>query len=192
MTKLYLLSGVHTQETLQDVCCTCVGLCCCQHQQTSSPLSSWSNVKRTLCVQLLSPTQVARCIVQGWPYTPDTLAICSWVAAEDGDAGALAVLTAPSRSAATSGAAAWPTSSNQNAFPAANHNRGGRGEHLTAACPWQHCVSACQAEHCGLWCKALVGLRVQKVFVWCSAICLLSVRVCVYMILLFVLQGHWP
>ncbi|KAL3143404.1 hypothetical protein ABBQ38_002227 [Trebouxia sp. C0009 RCD-2024] len=78
----------------------------------------------TLFKHLLSPTQVARCIVQGWPYTPDTLAICSWVAAEDGDASALAVLTAPSRAPATSGAAAWATSSNQNGFPASNHNRG--------------------------------------------------------------------
>ena len=39
-----------------------------------------------LCsVQMLSPTQVAKCIVQAYPYTPDTLAMCSWIAAEDGD-----------------------------------------------------------------------------------------------------------
>ena len=40
----------------------------------------------SLCsVQMLSPTQVAKCIVQAYPYTPDTLAMCSWIAAEDGD-----------------------------------------------------------------------------------------------------------
>ena len=86
-----------------------------------------------MCVQLLTPTQVARCIVQGWPYTPDTLAICSWVAAEDGDAGALAVLTAPNRSANTSGAAAWAPQSHQNGFAASEHNRAGRGDHLLPA-----------------------------------------------------------
>ena len=90
-----------------------------------------------MCVQLLTPTQVARCIVQGWPYTPDTLAICSWVAAEDGDAGALAVLTAPSRSANTSGGAAWAPASNQKGFTASEHNRAGRGEHLAASCACQ-------------------------------------------------------
>ena len=92
-------------------------------------------------VQLLTPTQVARCIVQGWPYTPDTLAICSWVAAEDGDAGALAVLTAPNRSANTSGAAAWAPPSSQNGFTASEHSRAGRGEHLAASCACQDSIS---------------------------------------------------
>ena len=69
-----------------------------------------------MSLQLLTPVQVARCIVQGWPYTPDTLAICSWVAAEDGDAGALAVLTAPTRPAPTAGAN-WAGTS-QNGFAA--------------------------------------------------------------------------
>ena len=80
-------------------------------------------------VQLLTPIQVARCIVQGWPYTPDTLAICSWVAAEDGDAGALAVLTAPNRAGTSGGGgAAWAPSSSQAGFTASDHNRAGRGE----------------------------------------------------------------
>ena len=55
-------------------------------------------------------------MVQGWPYTPDTLAICSWVAAEDGDAGALAVLTASSRTAAPSNPS-WGGASTQASFP---------------------------------------------------------------------------
>lgn len=80
----------------------------------------------TLFKHLLTPVQVARCIVQGWPYTPDTLAICSWVAAEDGDAGALAVLTAPTRSAPTAGAN-WAGTS-QNGFAAGDlGSRGRRG-----------------------------------------------------------------
>lgn len=79
-----------------------------------------------MSLQLLTPVQVARCIVQGWPYTPDTLAICSWVAAEDGDAGALAVLTAPTRSAPTAGAN-WAATS-QNGFAAGDlGSRGRRG-----------------------------------------------------------------
>ena len=73
-------------------------------------------------------------MVQGWPYTPDTLAICSWVAAEDGDAGALAVLTASSRSAApsnpswggVSAQASFPGSDNRSSFTAAAaENRNG-------------------------------------------------------------------
>eukprot|EP00891_Asterochloris_glomerata_P009777 jgi/Astpho2/9777/Aster-x1607 len=47
----------------------------------------------TLFKHMLSPTQVAKCIVQAYPYTPDTLAMCSWIAAEDGDQSALASLT---------------------------------------------------------------------------------------------------
>lgn len=67
-------------------------------------------------LQLLTPVQVARCIVQGWPYTPDTLAICSWIAAEDGDAGALAVLTASSRPLPPNNAS-WGPVSTQPSFP---------------------------------------------------------------------------
>ena len=122
-----------------------------RHGQTSLAPSTCFVGQVTLRVQLLSPTQVARCIVQGWPYTPDTLAICSWVAAEDGDAGALAVLTAPSRAPATS-AAAWATSSNQGAFPGSNHNRGGRGEQPSASChgsPHQHVRLCAVRVRCG-------------------------------------------
>lgn len=90
-----------------------------------------------VCVQLLTPVQVARCIVQGWPYTPDTLAICSWVAAEDGDAGALAVLTAPSRPTPSAGGNwAGPP---QNGFSTGDlGSRGSRGEeracHILCLC----------------------------------------------------------
>ena len=87
-----------------------------------------------MCLQLLTPTQVARCIVQGWPYTPDTLAICSWVAAEDGDTGALAVLTAPTRAVATAGASTWAPPANQNGFTGPDHNRGGRGDSISTSC----------------------------------------------------------
>lgn len=81
----------------------------------------------TLFKHLLTPVQVARCIVQGWPYTPDTLAICSWVAAEDGDAGALAVLTAPNRPAAGSGGN-WGGAPQQNGFAGGDlSSRGRRG-----------------------------------------------------------------
>jgi hypothetical protein len=83
-------------------------------------------------LQLLTPVQVARCIVQGWPYTPDTLAICSWVAAEDGDAGALAVLTAPTRSAPTAGAN-WAGTS-QNGFAAGDLGSRGRRGTLRYTC----------------------------------------------------------
>lgn len=150
-------------------------------------------------MQLLSPTQVARCIVQGWPYTPDTLAICSWVAAEDGDASALAVLTAPSRAPATSGAAAWATSSNQNAFPASNHNRGGQGEHSTVSSSWQCRTSMPDCAVCCCQHLRLSGLG--GLCKWCSTTCLLWMWVCTrpccvtckeYQTLLLVLQGQWP
>ena len=85
-----------------------------------------------MSLQLLTPVQVARCIVQGWPYTPDTLAICSWVAAEDGDAGALAVLTAPTRSAPTAGAS-WAGTS-QNGFAAGDLGSRGRRGTLPCTC----------------------------------------------------------
>lgn len=90
----------------------------------------------TLFKHLLTPIQVARCIVQGWPYTPDTLAICSWVAAEDGDAGALAVLTAPNRPAPVQGAT-WGGAP-QNGFTSGD-NRSRRGtEALPANASTQH------------------------------------------------------
>lgn len=85
-------------------------------------------------LQLLTPVQVARCMVQGWPYTPDTLAICSWVAAEDGDAGALAVLTASNNRPAPASNASWggisnptsfPGTDNRSSFSAATENRNG-------------------------------------------------------------------
>ncbi|KAK9830041.1 hypothetical protein WJX72_009354 [[Myrmecia] bisecta] len=44
--------------------------------------------------QVLSPMQMARCIVQSYPWYPDTLAILTWVAADVGDADALALLNA--------------------------------------------------------------------------------------------------
>ena len=82
-------------------------------------------------MQLLTPVQVARCIVQGWPYTPDTLAICSWIAAEDGDAGALAVLTAPNRPAAGSGGN-WGGAPQQNGFAGGDlSSRGRRGKEMS-------------------------------------------------------------
>ena len=31
-------------------------------------------------------------MVQAWPWSPDTLAICSWVAVEEGDSGAIDLL----------------------------------------------------------------------------------------------------
>ncbi|KAK9814332.1 hypothetical protein WJX72_004099 [[Myrmecia] bisecta] len=43
----------------------------------------------TVFKHMLTPVQVARCMVQAYPWCPDTLAICSWVAAEDGDASAI-------------------------------------------------------------------------------------------------------
>ena len=43
-------------------------------------------------VQILTPVQCARCVVQAWPWSPDTLAICSWVAVEEGDSGAIDLL----------------------------------------------------------------------------------------------------
>ncbi len=86
------------------------------------------------CLQLLTPVQVARCIVQGWPCTPDTLAICSWVAAEDGDAGALAVLTAPNRPAAGISGGNWGAAP-QNGFGAGDlGSRGRRGTGRSIVC----------------------------------------------------------
>ncbi len=43
-------------------------------------------------MQILTPVQCARCVVQAWPWSPDTLAICSWVAVEEGDSGAIDLL----------------------------------------------------------------------------------------------------
>ena len=45
-----------------------------------------------MVVQILTPVQCARCVVQAWPWSPDTLAICSWVAVEEGDSGAIDLL----------------------------------------------------------------------------------------------------
>lgn len=38
----------------------------------------------TIFNQLLTPVQVAHMFVQSWPYSPDTLAMAAWQAAEDG------------------------------------------------------------------------------------------------------------
>ncbi|KAK9859351.1 hypothetical protein WJX84_005629 [Apatococcus fuscideae] len=46
----------------------------------------------TLFRHILTPVQCARCVVQAWPWSPDTLAICSWVAVEEGDSGAIDLL----------------------------------------------------------------------------------------------------
>lgn len=46
-----------------------------------------------LWVQLLTPVQVARLMVQAYPHTPDTLSLAAWIAAEDGDATAIALVT---------------------------------------------------------------------------------------------------
>ncbi|KAK9808190.1 hypothetical protein WJX73_006874 [Symbiochloris irregularis] len=43
--------------------------------------------------QIWTPLQTARSMVLSWPYTPDTFAIGSWVAAEQGDTSAMLVCT---------------------------------------------------------------------------------------------------
>lgn len=49
-------------------------------------------------LQLLSPLQVARCLVQSYPWFPDTLALTTWLAAEAGDPQALAFFGPAGRS----------------------------------------------------------------------------------------------
>ncbi|KAK9814490.1 hypothetical protein WJX72_006727 [[Myrmecia] bisecta] len=48
--------------------------------------------------RILSPTQLARCLVQSYPRAPDTLAIATWVASACGEADSGAMLVPPTSS----------------------------------------------------------------------------------------------
>lgn len=43
-------------------------------------------------MQVASPIQAARCLVQSFPWYPDTLCILTWIAAEAGDTEAMDLL----------------------------------------------------------------------------------------------------
>lgn len=66
---------------------------------------------RTRLPQVLNSQQVAQFMIQSYPWTPDCLALCTWVAAEDGDAEALSMLAAEAQSKQAAAAAAAQTSS---------------------------------------------------------------------------------
>ena len=56
----------------------------------------------TCDVQVSSPIQAARCLVQSFPWYPDTLCILTWIAAEAGDAHAMDLLQQKTMSGAAS------------------------------------------------------------------------------------------
>ena len=43
-------------------------------------------------MQILTPEQTARCLVRSYPWYPDSLTICTYVAAEMGDKAAMAMI----------------------------------------------------------------------------------------------------
>ena len=43
-----------------------------------------------MAAQLITPVQLTRCLVQSYPWFPDTLAMTTWLAAEAGDPQAMA------------------------------------------------------------------------------------------------------
>lgn len=65
----------------------------------------------TINKHVLNSQQVAQFMIQSYPWTPDCLALCTWVAAEDGDAEALSMLAAEAQSKQAAAAAAAQTSS---------------------------------------------------------------------------------
>ena len=44
------------------------------------------------CLQILTPEQTARCLVRSYPWYPDSLTMCTYVAADMGDANAMALI----------------------------------------------------------------------------------------------------
>lgn len=52
----------------------------------------------TIFKHVLTPLQVANFMIHSFPWSPDCLALTTWVAAQDGDAGALALLAAEAQS----------------------------------------------------------------------------------------------
>ena len=59
-----------------------------------------------MILQVASPIQAARCLVQSFPWYPDTLCILTWIAAEAGDSKAIDLLqhkTIPTTSEQDSG-----------------------------------------------------------------------------------------
>jgi hypothetical protein len=75
----------------------------------------------TINKHVLNSQQVAQFMIQSYPWTPDCLALCTWVAAEDGDAEALSMLAAEAQSKQAAAAAA-----------AAQTSSGGSGNTLAA------------------------------------------------------------
>ena len=55
-----------------------------------------------LLLQVASPVQAARCLVQSFPWYPDTLCILTWIAAEAGDSKAMELLEQKTMSAVDS------------------------------------------------------------------------------------------
>ena len=68
---------------------------------------AWTcDINLSLILQVASPIQAARCLVQSFPWYPDTLCILTWIAAEAGDAKAIDLLqhkTIPTSSEQDSG-----------------------------------------------------------------------------------------
>jgi hypothetical protein len=66
----------------------------------------------SLPLQVFTSHQVAQFMIQAYPWTPDCLALCTWVAAEDGDAEALSMLAAEAQSKQAAAQAAAQAGSN--------------------------------------------------------------------------------
>lgn len=83
--------------------------------------------------QVFTSQQVAQFMIQSYPWTPDCLALCTWVAAEDGDAEALSLLAADAQSKQQAAAAAAASAAAPGVPQASSGCSGGSGNTLSVA-----------------------------------------------------------
>ncbi|KAI3430540.1 hypothetical protein D9Q98_005133 [Chlorella vulgaris] len=83
----------------------------------------------TIYKHVFTSHQVAQFMIQAYPWTPDCLALCTWVAAEDGDAEALSMLAAEAQSKQAAAQAAAQAGSNVAGPPTSGGSGNGNSSH---------------------------------------------------------------
>ncbi|KAL4422839.1 hypothetical protein ABPG75_009036 [Micractinium tetrahymenae] len=89
----------------------------------------------TIYKHVFTSQQVAQFMIQSYPWTPDCLALCTWVAAEDGDAEALSMLAADAQSKQQQAAAAAAASAAAPGGPQSSSGGSGASGNTLAAAP---------------------------------------------------------